>query len=138
MDRHNIKIYGKSLSEAISLIKAKRVSIGVVGFGYIGSCIGSVLADRGINVVGIDANNQLVEEVKKGTISIHEPGLKELVSKTAKSGKLKATLDFSELQNVDVIIITVGTPLSDNYSPDMAHIVSASESISKNLKKGIL
>ncbi|HLC60542.1 MAG TPA: nucleotide sugar dehydrogenase [Candidatus Nanoarchaeia archaeon] len=134
----NLKIYSQSIKEADSFIKGKKISVGVVGFGYIGSCIGSVLADRGINVVAIDTNSKLIEEVKKGTISIHEPGLKELISKTVKSGKLKATSDFSELQNVDIIIITVGTPLSEDYSPNMAHIISASESVSKNLKKGHL
>ena len=87
----NLKIYSQSIKEADSFIKGKKISVGVVGFGYIGSCIGSVLADRGINVVAIDTNSKLIEEVKKGTISIHEPGLKELISKTVKSGKLKAT-----------------------------------------------
>ena len=132
------KIYDYTLSEAVSSIKAKKISIGVVGFGYIGSCIGSVLADNGYSVVGIDTNTRLVEEVNKGTISIHEPGLKELISKNAKSKKLKASSDFSMLQYVDIIIITVGTPLSDDYSPNMSHIISASESISKNLRKGHL
>lgn len=132
------KIYDCTLSEAIPLIKSKKVSIGVVGFGYIGSCIGSVLADRGYSVVGIDTNARLVEEVSKGTISIHEPGLKELISKTVKSKKLKASSDFSLLQDVDIIIITVGTPLADDYSPNMSHIVAASQSILKNLKKGHL
>src|SRR3989338_5072993 len=134
----NLKIYSQSIKEADSSISGKKISVGVVGFGYIGSCIGSVLAERGINVVGIDTNKILIEEIKKGTINIHEPQLKELISKTVKSGKLRATLDFSELQNVDIIIITVGTPLSEDYSPNMAHIISASESVSKNLKNGHL
>lgn len=138
MAENSIKIYGKSLSEAISLIKNKKVSVGIVGFGYIGSCIGAVLADKGFNVVGIDTNLKLIEEVNSGKIGIHEPGLKELVRKTVKSKNLKAASDFSALQNVDVIIVTVGTPLSDDYSPNMSHIISASQSISKNLKRGHL
>lgn len=138
MAKGDIKIYGKSLSEAISLVKRKRVSVGIVGFGYIGSCIGSVLADRGFRVIGIDTNSRLIEEVNNGRISIHEPGLKELMSKSAKSKKLRATSDFSSLQNTDIIIVTVGTPLSNNYAPDMSHIISASDSISKNLRKGHL
>lgn len=137
MDK-GIKIYGKSISEAVSSIKNKKISVGVVGFGYIGSCIGSVLADRGINVTGIDTNLKLIDEVNRGTISIHEPGLKELIEKSVKSKKLRASSDFSLLQDVDIIIITVGTPLDDDYSPNVSHIVSASESISKNIRKGQL
>ena len=132
------KIYESKLSEAVSLIRGKKVSVGIVGFGYIGSCIGGVLADRGLDVFGIDTNARLIKEVNRGTISINEPGLKELVSKSVKSKKLRATSDFSVLKNVDLIIITVGTPILNDYSPNMSHIISASESIAKNLKKGHL
>ncbi len=132
------RIFELSPKEIENIIKEKKVSVGIVGFGYIGSCMGAVLADKGINVTGIDTNSEIIEEISKGTISINEPGLKELIKKTVDAGKLKVSSDFSALEDVDIIIITVGTPLSENYDPDMSHIISASESVSKYLKKGHL
>jgi|SRR3989338_2149237 len=130
------KIFELNPKEAVNKIKEKKVSVAIVGFGYIGSCVGAVLADKGINVIGIDTNKEVVKEVNNGSISINEPGLKELIKNCFGAGKLKASSDFSIIESVDIIIVTVGTPLLDNYESDIRHIKSASESVSRHLKKG--
>lgn len=132
------KIYGLELSKIREIVQKKDLSVGIVGFGYIGSCIGGILADKGLKVTCIDTNKEIIKEVNNGAISINEPGLKELIKKGVQSGRLDASSDFSCLSKMDVIIITVGTPLSDEYSADMSHLISASESVSKFLKKGQL
>ena len=76
-----VKIFELNPKEIKNIIKEKKVSVGIVGFGYIGSCIGGVLADKGLDVTGIDTNLEIIKEVSKGTISINEPGLKELIKK---------------------------------------------------------
>ena len=64
--------------------------------------------------------------------------LDDYISRTVKSGNLTATTDFSVIKDNDIIIVTVGTPLGENYAPNMDHIKSASESLAKYLKKGHL
>ena len=83
------KIYELSLKETKDLIIQKKISVGIVGFGYIGSCIGAVLADKGLNVVGIDTNAEIVKQIKQGNVSINEPDLKELIKKGVKTENRK-------------------------------------------------
>jgi len=117
-------------------LRTKKLKIAIVGFGYIGTCIGAVLAEKGYKVIGIDKKKKTVEEINSGTTSINEPGLKELVAKNVQKKNLSATIDFSHIKEADVIIITVGTPLGNNYEPDMSQIIAASKEVSKYLRRG--
>lgn len=116
----------------------RTVRVAVVGFGYIGTCIGAVIADRGYSVVGIDVRKSVVDEINSGRTSIAEPGLNDLVGRTVRSGNLKATHDFAAVAECDVIVVTVGTPLGENFDPDTRDITQATEAIAKHLQPGHL
>lgn len=113
-------------------------NIVVVGFGYIGSVIGSVLADRGNSVIGVDTDKRIVECVNSKKSPFHEPGLQELIEKSVANKKLSATDDFSVIAKADVVLITVGTPLDDSYGPDLTHLKSATNSVAKYVQDGQL
>lgn len=66
------RIYLKDLEDVGRLLPSK-VTVSIVGFGYIGTCIGALLAARGARVVGIDNDEKRVEEINDGTTSIPEP-----------------------------------------------------------------
>jgi len=121
-----------------SKIEQKNAKVAIVGFGYIGSCIGAVIADKGFDVVGIDVRKNLVDEMNRGTISINEPGLNELIARTVAAKKLRATTDYGAIRDCDVVVVTVGTPLGANFDPDTRDIVAASESIAKHIRDGQL
>ncbi len=112
-------------------IKERDISISIVGFGYIGTCIGAVLANKGFRVVGIDPYAPISEEINQGFTSINEPGLSELVKKAVDSGNLEATTKFETIASSksEVIIVTVGTPLNEDYSPNNDQIKSAINSM---------
>lgn len=112
----------------------KRVA--VVGFGYIGSVIGAVLADRGCQVVGIDLNKGLVEAVNRGECPIPEPGINDLVARTVAAGRLSASTDMAAVAGADIIVVTVGTPLSDSFDADLSHIRAACMGIAPHLSDG--
>lgn len=119
-------------------IEQKNAKVALVGFGYIGTCIGAVIADRGFEVIGIDVRKSIVDEINRGVVSINEPGLSELVTKTVAAKKLRATTDFSAIQDCDAVVVTVGTPLGNNFDPDTRDIVAATESIAKYVRDGQL
>ena len=50
--------FGRSDAEIDLLVRGMRSGIAVVGFGYIGTVIGAVLADRGWPVTGIDVQTE--------------------------------------------------------------------------------
>lgn len=110
-------------------IEEKSINIALVGFGYIGTCIGAVLANRGYRVHGIDVRKNMVDAINKGQSLINEPGLASLIEKTVHNKTLSASTEFRAIEKCDVVVVTVGTPLGQNFDPDTKDIISATESI---------
>ena len=110
----------------------------VIGFGYIGSVIGAVLASSGIKVLGIDKDKRIIDAVKKGMSPFNEPGLQELISSGVASGNLSVSEDISSCRGSEVFVVTVGTPLSDSYNPDLSQIVAAIKMIQPFVQDGTL
>jgi nucleotide sugar dehydrogenase len=110
--------------------------VAVIGFGYIGSVIAAVLAERGLSVVGIDTNAAMIVEVRAGRCPIPEPGLEALVARGVASGKLTASTDPAAAKGAKAILITVGTPLSDDFEADLSHIRAACEGVAPFVHDG--
>ncbi len=117
----------------------------VIGLGYIGLPTASTFATHGVNVIGVDINPHIIETLNRGEIHIHEPGLRDTVTKAIASGNFKAA---TRPEEADAFIIAVPTPFQENkfgeYNgttyklADMRAVVSAAESILPFLKKGNL
>jgi dTDP-alpha-D-glucose dehydrogenase len=131
-------VFGRSDAEIDLLVRGKRSGIAVVGFGYIGTVIGAVLADRGWPVTGIDVRQSIVDEINLGKTTVPEPGLNELVSNNVRVGRLRATTDFGAIAENDFIIVTVGTPLGPDFEPIVDDIKAAARSVGEHLHKGHL
>ena len=87
------------------------MNITIVGSGYVGLVTGACFAEIGVNVTCVDVDRNKIEKLKQGEIPIYEPGLKELVQKNQKAGRLDFTTSLeSVLDKVQVIFSAVGTP----------------------------
>ena len=124
-------VFGRSDAEIDQLVRGKRSGIAVVGFGYIGTVIGAVLADRGWPVTGIDVRQHVVDEINLGATSVREPGLDELVANNVRAGRLRATTDFDAIAENDFVIVTVGTPLGPDFEPIVDDIEAAARAVGK-------
>ncbi|MUL63424.1 nucleotide sugar dehydrogenase [Mycobacterium sp. CBMA 234] len=113
-----------------------RSGIAVVGFGYIGTVIGAVLADRGWPVTGIDVRQSVVDDINQGRTSVAEPGLGELVAYNVRIGRLRATTDFGAIADNDFVIVNVGTPLGPDYEPIVDDIKAAAQALGEHLQPG--
>jgi nucleotide sugar dehydrogenase len=131
-------VFGRSDAEIDQLVRGKRSGIAVVGFGYIGTVIGAVLADRGWPVTGIDVRQHITDEINLGTTSVREPGLDELVSNNVRAGRLHATTDFGAVADNDFVIVTVGTPLGPDFEPIVDDIEAAARAVGEQLHPGHL
>lgn len=114
----------------------KRRKIAVVGLGYVGLSIASVLARRGARVYGVDRREDVVAKVNAGICPVREPFMDELVHSVVNSGKLSAHTDPLVTGEADVIILSVGTPLDRNYRPDTAQLTSALDDIVPYITRG--
>jgi UDP-N-acetyl-D-mannosaminuronic acid dehydrogenase len=107
----------------------------VVGLGYIGLPTAAVIASRGMQVIGVDVNERVVNTVASGSIHIAEPDLEGLVQKVVSSGSLKVA---TEPRAADVFIIAVPTPIDEQKRPDLKSVMSAVDSIAGVLRAGNL
>ncbi|MCV7223765.1 nucleotide sugar dehydrogenase [Mycolicibacterium elephantis] len=130
--------FGRSDSEVDLLVRGMRSGIAIVGFGYIGTVIGAVLADRGWPVTGIDVRQNVVDEINLGKTTVPEPGLDELVANSVRMGRLRATSDFGALADNDFVIVTVGTPLGPDYEPIVDDIKAAARAVGEHVRTGHL
>ena len=111
----------------------------VVGLGYVGTPVAALFADAGFDVLGLDIQEEKIKKINKGINPIEgkEPGLTELVQKVVKTGKLRASSDYTKLKDIDLITVSVETPVDDETKvPKYVALRSATESIGKNMKKG--
>jgi len=110
------------------MIDEKKVAI--VGYGYIGSVIGAVFADRGYSIVALEKEPRIISSVQAGVSPFAEKNLSKYLSTAHEKGLITITDDPAALTGVEYIIITVGTPLRDDFSADVSDLVSACEEIS--------
>jgi len=88
--------------------------IGIVGLGYVGLTLAIAFARKGIDVVGIEKNKKIYNSLKRGKAQFYEENLNESLLKCIKNSKLKIYQDFKKLNKLNIIFITIGTPISKN------------------------
>jgi UDP-N-acetyl-D-mannosaminuronic acid dehydrogenase len=129
-----------SLVELRSKIDNRSARIGVIGLGYVGLPVAAMFADSGFQVTGIEIRDDRVEVINSGKSPIEgdEPGLEDLLSRVALSKKLVASSDYQTLQDCDVVLIDVETPVDEHHIPRYMALQAALKSLSGVLKKGAL
>ncbi len=125
------------MSELEAKIKGKEAIIGIVGLGYVGLPLARSFSNQSFKVIGFDIDKGKVDLINKGESyidHIHSDSIKELVAKKL----LVCTNQFEEINEVDVVIICVPTPLTKNREPDLQPVLATGASIAQYLKKGQL
>ena len=120
-----------------NLISEKNARIGVIGLGYVGLPLIVEFCLKGFEGVGFEVDEKKATEINAGRSYIVDVS-DENVKKCIDSGKLKATTDFTELGDCDVVIICVPTPLRKTKDPDMSYILAAGKEIQDHMRTGQL
>ena len=106
-----------------------------MGLGYIGLPTAAVVANHGIDVIGVDINPQVVNTINQGKIHIVEPDLDKVVKKVVDNGKLRAS---TKPEDADAFFIVVPTPFKYNKRADISYVESATRAVIPFLKEGSL
>src|SRR3954451_430145 len=93
--------------------------VSVVGLGYIGLPTATVLANCGIEVIGIDVNAKAVAAINEGKAHFFEPDLDAMVASVVKSGHLRAV---TKPEPAEAFLIAVPTPVSEGSMPDLSYV----------------
>lgn len=115
-----------------SSIIAKNETIAVIGMGYMGLPISSLIAQAGYSVTGVDLNQEKVDSINRGECPFDEVGMPELIKKVVSNGFLKAS---TEIPSSDTYLVAVPTPHKDNRC-DRSYVFAAADAIAKVAKDG--
>ena len=89
----------------------------VGGGGHIGLPFGLILAGKGHEVIALDINPEVVNQINSGTMPFREEGADDLLKQTLKAMKFKASTDKKLIASAEVIVICIGTPVDEYFSP---------------------
>lgn len=106
-----------------------------MGLGYIGLPTAIIAAKHGVEIVGVDVNEKVVEMTNAGVLHIIEPGMEELLKEVTASGALHA---YTEPQYADAFFIVVPTPFKGDHQPDISFVESATRMVLPYLREGNL
>jgi UDP-N-acetyl-D-glucosamine dehydrogenase len=134
---HTDQRASSAAAELRQRISKKTARVGVLGLGYVGLPLSVEFARAGFEVVGIDVQQSKVDQFNSGQSYVKDVE-DDVFGPLVKSGKLRATADYSVIQDLDTIDICVPTPLRKTKDPDMSYVVSATDAIAEHLHPGLL
>jgi UDP-N-acetyl-D-glucosamine dehydrogenase len=111
--------------------------IAVVGAGYVGLPLAQTFAEAGRSVVLVDVAANVVAAINRGESHIEDVSSNEL-EPLVRDGRIRATLDYDVLRDVDAILIALPTPISPQREPDLSIVAQATAAIAERLRAGQL
>ena len=113
------------------MVEIEDIKLSIIGLGYVGLPV-AVEFGRKRPVVGFDINQRRIDELKAGNDVTLETTPEEL----AAAKHLTYTTNLDDLRACNCYIVTVPTPIDKWKRPDLTHLIRASETVGKVLKKG--
>jgi UDP-N-acetyl-D-glucosamine dehydrogenase len=123
-------------TQFIQKIENRSAHIGIIGMGYVGLPLALLFSEERFAVTGFDIDARKVSALNAGgSYIVRIPGTE--IQAAQKHG-FRATSDYSEIENLDVVIICVPTPLNDYHEPDLSYIRETAKAIAPHLRQGQL
>jgi len=115
------------------------MNIVVIGTGYVGLVSGTCFSEMGNSVTCVDIDATKIEKLNQGMLPIYEPGLEAMVLKNVANKNLFFTTNLeSPLKNAEIVFIAVGTPMGDDGSADLQHVLAVAIAIGKTMQKRLV
>ena len=120
-----------NIDEVKDSLTSKSLNVCVIGIGRIGLPTALSFASAGLQTIGVDINEKLVDSINAGNFPLKdEPGYEEIFDKVRKNGKFSATIDIKEaIPKSNLILLSLPTPMDEKNIPNY----SALESVGKQL-----
>jgi UDPglucose 6-dehydrogenase len=109
-------------------VSAEKQPVGVIGVGWVGLVTATCFAELGHPVTARDILPEKVESLSRGEMTIHEPGLDELLARNAE--RLTFTTDMGELlDSARLLFVCVDTPPTVSGDADLSRVRSVVEEL---------
>lgn len=124
------------IAELKQRIESREARIGIVGMGYVGLPLALLFSEERFKVTGFDIDPAKVETLNGGgSYIVRIPGTE--IQMAQQSG-FRATADYSEIAQMDAVLICVPTPLDEYHEPDLSFVAGTVRSIAPHLHAGQL
>jgi UDP-N-acetyl-D-glucosamine dehydrogenase len=117
-------------------METREARIGIIGMGYVGLPLALLFSGERFRVTGFDIAPDKVKTLNAGgsyIVRIHSASIRE-----AQEAGFRATADYSEIAEMDAVIICVPTPLNPHHEPDLSYVVGTVKSIAPHIHEGQL
>ena len=112
------------------------MNIAIVGTGYVGLVSGTCFSEMGADVTCVDIDELKIRELSQGNIPIYEPGLKEMVLRNVREGRLHFTTDLAScIDDVSMVFSAVGTPPDEDGSADLQYVLDVARQFGSLINK---
>jgi len=122
--------------ESLSKIQSRSARIGIIGMGYVGLPLALLFSDQKFQVTGFDIDREKVKVLSEGGSYIYRILPAEI--QAARAQGFRATDDYAQVREMDVLIICVPTPLNEYREPDLSYIVGTAQAIAPHVHAGQL
>jgi UDP-N-acetyl-D-mannosaminuronic acid dehydrogenase len=103
--------------------------------GYIGLPTACMLAINGFEVLGVDISDNIINKLSNGKLHIEEPDLEKIFLNAFNEKRLRVS---KNVENSDVYIIAVPTPINKDNKADLSYVKNAAGMIKDYVSKGTL
>jgi UDPglucose 6-dehydrogenase len=108
------------------------MKIAVVGTGYVGLVTGTCFAETGNDVTCVDIDQNKVNKLCNGEITIYEPGLEKLFLRNLKEERLHFTTDLAKgVKDAAIIFLALPTPPGEDGSADLKYVLGVAGDLGK-------
>jgi UDPglucose 6-dehydrogenase len=112
------------------------MKIAVVGTGYVGLVSGTCFAETGNRVTCVDIDENKINSLRSGKITIYEPGLEKLFERNLKEGRLHFTTNLAEaIEDAQIIFLALPTPPGEDGSADLSYVLGVANDLGKMMKE---
>ena len=136
----NLKINMNNAEDVLESLNSKTLRVCVIGIGRIGLPTALSFAKSGLQTIGVDINEKLVENINSGKFPLKdEPGYDEIFDSVLKTKKFSATTKIEDaVPNSDLILLSLPTPMDKNNIPDYSALRTVSSKLSDILSPNSL
>ena len=110
-------------------------TVAVVGLGYVGLPTGMALAEAGFPVVGVDASERRLEDIRSGSADLLPRDRERLELALARPGVVLTT-DPAAIAAADAVLVCVPTPVDEKRRPDLSFVRNACASVVAQARRG--
>ena len=136
----NSRINMNNVEDVLNSLTSKSLKVCVIGIGRIGLPTALSFAKSGLETIGVDINESLVQNINSGKFPLKdEPGYDKIFDDVIKNKKFSATTDIDKaVPNSDLVLLSLPTPMDENNVPDYSALRTVGMKLSEVLSPNSL